>query len=152
MQNRPYPDAILHSTRQHGKFSYYREDGEPTNELDWINEAEYRILENSENGITLYRTQEPETEAVEERFKELRSIDRKVLKYIKNGEDDIQKITSATDLSNLKVNYSFKKLEKLGFIQVEKTEEPVERVINGQKRVFQVKIAELTSRAKQYLD
>jgi predicted transcriptional regulator len=132
---------------EHGKFSYYREDREPITELDWMEKAKYRILESSEDGLQLY--DDTGDQDKQEQFNELRDIDKTVLNCIKDGKDDVQKITSATGLPNHIVNYSFKKLEENRFIQVEKTEKPVERVINGQKRVFQVKIAELTSEAER---
>ena len=80
----------------------------------------------------------------------LRDIDRIVLKHIQKGNNDVQKITEATTLENHHVSYSFKKLEKLGLITVEKPDKMIERVINGQKRVFQhPKQAELTEKGLQ---
>jgi predicted transcriptional regulator len=67
----------------------------------------------------------------------LREKDKAVLRNISNGNDDVQKITSSTTLENHHVTYSFEKLEELGLIQVSKPEGTVERVIDGQKRVFQ---------------
>lgn len=84
---------------------------------------------------------------------ELRDLDVTVLACINEGNDDIQKITSATGLPNHKVNYSFEKLEEHGFIKVAKPDGTVERVINGQKQVFQhPQQAELTEKATQYLN
>jgi len=67
----------------------------------------------------------------------LRDKDRAVLHHIQNGRDDIQRITEATTLENHEVNYCFTKLEKLDLIEVEKPDGMVERVVDGQKRVFE---------------
>ncbi|WP_123537603.1 type IV secretion system DNA-binding domain-containing protein [Halosimplex salinum] len=134
-------DPVDRESPQDGNFSYYLDsDGEPFSDLDWIENTEYRIIEIGEDHQPI--------DPIEE---ELRDVDRTVLNCIKNGGDDIQKITSTTGLPNHKVNYSFKKLESLGLIQVHKPDEPVERVVDGQKRVFKVKIAELTETAKESL-
>jgi predicted transcriptional regulator len=82
----------------------------------------------------------------------LRDKDKTVLHHIKEGRDDIQKITEATTLENHEVNYCFQKLEKLGLIEVEKPDGMVERVVDGQKRVFEApKRAELAEEGDQYL-
>jgi len=82
----------------------------------------------------------------------LRDKDRVVLNCIANGDDDVQKITAATTLENHHVTYAFKKLEDYGLIKVSKPDRMVERIINGQKRVFQhPKQAELTEKGRQYL-
>lgn len=82
----------------------------------------------------------------------LREKDRVVLKKIKEGYDDIQKITSETTLENHEVNYCFQKLEKYGFIEVEDRDGFVERVVDGQTRVFRApKYANLTREALEYL-
>lgn len=75
----------------------------------------------------------------------LRDVDHEVLCCIRDGEDDVQKIKAATTLSKRQVNYAFEKLEDLGLIEVSRPEGQVERVIDGQKRVFDApKEAELT--------
>jgi len=83
----------------------------------------------------------------------LRDKDRVVLQQIKSGNDDVQKITAATTLENHHVTYAFEKLEQNGLIRVEKPDGMVERVINGQKRVFQApKQAELTDKGRERLE
>lgn len=89
----------------------------------------------------------------EEEFEEIRDKDHIVLKHIEEGLDDVQKITAETTLENHHVSYCFEKLENLGLITVEKPDEMVERVVEGQKRVFQhPKEAELTEKGEQYLE
>jgi len=84
---------------------------------------------------------------------ELRDKERLVLTQVEQGNDDVQKITEATTLENHHVTYAFQKLEQHSLIQVSKPDEMVERVINGQKRVFQhPKQAELTEKGHQYLE
>jgi len=143
-------DPVNRNGNQHsdtnGGFNYYTDSsGEQFDELDWLEQAEFRILESSEDGLHLHKGSVDQHE--QRQFDELRDIDKKVLNCIKEGKDDIHKITSTTGLPNHKVNYSFKKLENHGLIQVKKPEQPVERVINGQKRVFKVKTAELTPKS-----
>lgn len=83
---------------------------------------------------------------------ELRDKDHHILQQVKSGNDDVQKITSATTLENHHVTYAFQKLEDLGLVEVSKPEGTVERVIDGQKRVFQhPKQAELTEEGEKYL-
>jgi predicted transcriptional regulator len=83
----------------------------------------------------------------------LREKDRVVLTCIGNGKDDVQKITAATTLENHHVTYAFEKLEEQGLIHVEKPDGMVERVIDGQKRVFQApKQAELTEKGRERLE
>jgi predicted transcriptional regulator len=82
----------------------------------------------------------------------LRVKDRVILQTIKQGYDDVQKITAETTLQNHEVNYSLKKLEDLDLIQIQKPDGYTERTINGQKRVFQhPKQAELTEQGKQQI-
>ena len=84
---------------------------------------------------------------------QLRDKDQVVLQAIQNSEDDVQKITSATTLENHHVTYAFEKLEEFGLVDVSKPDGTVERVIEGQKRVFQhPKQAELTEQGEQYLE
>jgi len=84
---------------------------------------------------------------------QLRGKDQTVLHQIYDGNADIQQITEATTLSNRKVNYCFQKLEQQGLVEVEKLDGMVERVINGQKRVFEhPKQARLTDKATNHLD
>jgi len=84
---------------------------------------------------------------------ELRDKERLVLTQVEQGNDDVQKITEATALENHHVSYAFQKLEQHSLIQVSKPDEMVERVINGQKRVFQhPKQAELTEKGRECLE
>ncbi|TQQ82988.1 hypothetical protein EGH24_06020 [Halonotius terrestris] len=83
---------------------------------------------------------------------ELRDKDHQILQQIHQGNNDVQKITSATTHENHHVTYAFQKLEDLGLIEVTKPEGTVERTINGQKRVFQhPKQAELTEKGEEHL-
>jgi len=121
---------------EHGEFSYYRENGNPITDLNWIEDAEYRILESSEDGLQLYDNTGDQDKQL--RLKDLRDVDKKVLNCIKDGKDDVQKITSAIGLPNHKVNYSLKKMEENGIVRLGEPER-VERYTGGQKRVFEVK-------------
>lgn len=86
-------------------------------------------------------------------FTEIRDKDRLILTQIKHGNNDVQKITEATTLENHHVTYAFEKLEELALLDVSKPSGTVERVIDGQKRVFQhPKQAELTEKGRQYLE
>jgi DNA-binding MarR family transcriptional regulator len=86
-------------------------------------------------------------------FSELRDKEQIILQQISSGNDDVQKITSATTLENHHVTYAFQKLEEIGYVEVSKPEGTVERVINGQRRVFQhPKQADLTEKGKQILE
>lgn len=88
----------------------------------------------------------------EQEFEQIRDKDHVVLQHIKEGREDVQKITAETTLENHHISYSFEKLEELGLITVEKPDRMVERVVNGQKRVFQhPKKAELTEKGNQYI-
>lgn len=83
----------------------------------------------------------------------LREEDHLILKQIQEGNDDVQKITSATTLENHQVTYSFQKLEGEDLIQISRPDKMVERVINGQKRVFQhPKTAELTDKGRKLIE
>ncbi len=83
---------------------------------------------------------------------QLRDIDQAVLHHITEGYNDTQKITQQTTLKTHRVRYSLKKLEKQGLITVEQPDQMVERVVDGQKRVFQhPKKAELTDKGRQTL-
>lgn len=83
---------------------------------------------------------------------ELRDKDHHILQQIHQGNNDVQKITSATTHQNHHVTYAFQKLEDLGLVEVTKPEGTVERIIDGQKRVFQhPKQAELTEEGEKYL-
>ena len=78
---------------------------------------------------------------------ELREIDKTILHNIKDVRNDTQKITQETTLNTHRIRYSLKKLEKQGLISVTQPDQMVERVINGQKRVFQhPKQAQLTDK------
>ena len=84
---------------------------------------------------------------------QIREKDKVVLRLIAQGQDDVQKITAETTLQNHHVSYSFDKMEKLGLIQVSKPDQMIERVVNGQKRVFQhPKQAELTSEGSKIVE
>lgn len=86
-------------------------------------------------------------------FETLREKDRAVLRHIDEGNDDVQHITAATTLENHEVNYCFRKLEDQGLIEVEKPDGMVERVIDGQKRVFEApKQARPTEKGERCLD
>jgi predicted transcriptional regulator len=88
-----------------------------------------------------------------EEFEKIRDKDHVVLQHIEEGREDVQKITSETTLENHHVSYCFEKLEEQGLITVEKPDKMVERVVDGQKRVFQhPKQAELTDKGLQYLE
>jgi len=88
-----------------------------------------------------------------EEFEQLRDKDHVVLQHIEEGLDDVQKITSETTLENHHVSYCFEKLGDLGLITVEKPDMMVERIVDGQKRVFQhPKQAELTKKGLRYLE
>ncbi|MFA1610066.1 hypothetical protein [Halobellus rubicundus] len=82
----------------------------------------------------------------------LREEDRLILQQIREGNDDVQKLTESTLLENHQVNYAFEKLEEHGLIHVTKPDGYIERTINGQKRVFQhPKQAELTKKGRTLL-
>jgi len=84
---------------------------------------------------------------------ELRDKEHVILQQIQSGNNDVQKITSNTTLENHHVTYAFQKLEENDLLTVSKPEGTVERVIDGQKRVFQhPKQAELTEEGRQYLE
>jgi len=68
---------------------------------------------------------------------ELRDKDLAVLRAISDGHDDTQKVKSETTLENHEIRYSLDKLENLGLVELEQPDGMVERVVNGQKRVFQ---------------
>jgi len=86
-------------------------------------------------------------------FEKLRDKDHIVLRKISEGLNDTQKITSETTLENHHVSYCLEKLEELGLIEVSQPEGMIERVINGQKRVFQhPKKAELTEKGERFLE
>jgi len=90
---------------------------------------------------------------IEEEFEKIRDKDHVVLQHIEEGREDVQKITTETTLENHHVSYCFEKLEELGLITVQKPDRMVERVVDGQKRVFQhPKQAELTESGEQYLE
>jgi predicted transcriptional regulator len=83
---------------------------------------------------------------------ELRDKEHLILQQVDSGNDDVQKITSTTTLENHHVTYAFQKLEELDLLTVSKPDGTVERIIDGQKRVFQhPKQAELTDKGEQCL-
>jgi len=82
----------------------------------------------------------------------LRDKDGAVIACIRDGDNDVQQIKATTTLSKREVNYSFEKLEELDFIEISRPDGQVERIIDGQKRVFDApKEATLTEQAIQYL-
>lgn len=82
----------------------------------------------------------------------LRDKDRTVIRAIADGKDDTQKITQATTLETHEVRYSLQKLGEFGLIELEKPDSMVERVVNGQKRVFKAPTrGQLTDKGEQYL-
>ena len=84
---------------------------------------------------------------------ELRDKEKIILQQIQDGNDDVQKITSKTTLENHHVPYAFGKMEDLGLVELSNPDGTVQRVIEGQKRVFQhPKQAELTDKGEQYLE
>jgi predicted transcriptional regulator len=84
---------------------------------------------------------------------ELRDKDRIILKAVSNGHDDVQKITAETTLQNHHVTYAFQKLEQHNLLKISKPDGYTERIIDGQKRVFQhPKQAELTDKGRQHLN
>jgi len=88
-----------------------------------------------------------------DRFDAVRNKDHTVLTCIKQGENDVQQITATTTLSNSEVNYSFSKLADLGLITVEKPDGMVDRVVDGERQVFEApKQAYLTDDALDYFD
>jgi len=96
---------------------------------------------------------ETDTEAEAAVFTQVRDKDYTVLTCIRNGDTDVQQIKAATTLSKNEVNYSFTKLEDLGLIDVMRPTGRVERVIEGQKRVFDApKPAHLTDKGDDYFD
>ena len=93
---------------------------------------------------------------LEEVENRLREKDVKVLELVSEQADDVQQLTSATNLTNSEVNYCFRKLEDWNLITVEKPEGMVTRVIDGTKQVFEApKQAALTQygeKVVQHLD
>ena len=86
-------------------------------------------------------------------FENIREKDYAVLNCIQSGHNDVQLITEDTTLTNSEVNYCFRKLSKMGLIEVEKQEGMVERVIDGTRQVFEApKQATLTERAQTCLE
>lgn len=84
---------------------------------------------------------------------QLRDIDQTILHHIQNGHNDTQKITSKTTIKTHRVRYSLEKLQQQGLITVEQPDQMVERVVDGQKRVFQhPKQAQLTEKGEDYLE
>jgi len=75
----------------------------------------------------------------------LREKDLTVLNLLSDGEDDVQRVTSSTTLTNSEVNYCFRKLEDMELITVSKPDGTVTRVVDGTKQVFEApKKADLT--------
>ena len=96
---------------------------------------------------------ETDAEAETAVFTQVRDKDHAALTCIRNGDTDVQQIKAATTLSKNEVNYSFTKLEDLGLIDVTRPTGRVERVIEGQKRIFDApKTAHLTDKGSAYFD
>lgn len=88
-----------------------------------------------------------------EEFEQLREKDRVVLQHISEGRTDTHQITQATTLKDYEVRYSLNKLKELGLVTLEKPDGMVERVVNGQKRLFKAPTeAQLTEMAEMYFD
>lgn len=121
--------------------------------MDWVADAEYRILEASDDGLSRYEADRKQSQQRDDRdwVDDLRVIDHTVLTCITEGKDDTHRITSATGYPNHKVNYCFDKLEKLGLINVGEPK-PVERITDDQKRVFDAKPVALTPEAEEYFE
>jgi regulator of replication initiation timing len=84
------------------------------------------------------------------RFEQVREIDHVVLACIRQGKD-LQQINADTVYENREVNYCFTKLEDLGLIDTHTPDGTVERVVDGETRVFQApKQAHLTNTGAQY--
>lgn len=89
----------------------------------------------------------------EDIFNQVRDKDHIILNWIEKGENDVHRINQSTKLTLGEINYSFRKLEDLGLIQVEHPNGTVERVVDGQKRVFDApKTATLTQKGRDYLE
>lgn len=84
----------------------------------------------------------------------LRDVDHVVLQCVAEGAGDTFEITRDTIFETHQIRYSLKeKLAPLGLIELEKPDGMVERVHNGQKRVFEAPLeAELTNGGKQVLE
>ena len=83
----------------------------------------------------------------------LREKDLTVLHLLSEGEDDVQRVTSSTTLTNSEVNYCFQKLEDMDLITVSKPEGTVSRVVDGTKQVFEApKQASLTDLGKKVVE
>lgn len=131
-----------------GTYDYYvDEDGDRFTEVEDVANGDYRILEVDGDDLT---ARDPgDSEAQSDTLDHLREKDREVLQCIANGKDDVQKLTAATGYRNYEIDHCFDKLEADGLIEVGEPE-PVERIIDGQKRVFEVRSAWLTERGQQY--
>jgi len=66
----------------------------------------------------------------------LRPEDRVVLQCVDEGFDDTFEITTETGLESHRVRYCLKKLDRLGYVDLRKESGMVERIHDGQKRVF----------------
>jgi len=83
----------------------------------------------------------------------LREKDLTVLNLLSDGEDDVQKLTSATTLTNSEVNYCFQKLNDMKLVTVSKPDGTVTRVVDGTKQVFEApKQAQLTELGETVLE
>ena len=83
----------------------------------------------------------------------LREKDLTVLNLLSDGEDDVQKLTSATTLTNSEVNYCFQKLNDMKLVTVRKPDGTVTRVVDGTKQVFEApKQAQLTELGETVLE
>jgi len=83
----------------------------------------------------------------------LREKDLTVLNLLSDGEDDVQKVTSSTILTNSEVNYCFQKLNDMKLVTVSKPDGTVTRVVDGTKQVFEApKQAQLTELGETVLE
>jgi len=84
---------------------------------------------------------------------QLREIDQVVLQKVAEGVDTTHKISEVTTFETHRVRYSLKKLDGLGLLKLEKQDGTVERIVDGQRRVFQSPLqGELTDKGRQYVE
>jgi len=84
---------------------------------------------------------------------QLREIDQIVLQKVAEGADTTHKISEVTTFETHQVRYSLKKLNGLGLLKLEKQDGTVERIVDGQRRVFQSPLqGKLTDKGRQYVE
>jgi len=80
---------------------------------------------------------------------QLRDIDQVVLQKVAEGVDTTHKISEITTFETHRIRYSLKKLDSLELLKLEKQDGTVERIVDGQRRVFQSPLqGELTDRGE----